>query len=50
MKPYGSAKIFINKKQLKSNNLYLCIQHLEPNCKYKIEHKDEDSAKLKIGE
>ena len=49
MQPYGPVQLFINKKQLE-NNLFLCVQCLEPNCKYSIELKYENTAKLKIGE
>ena len=49
IQPYGTVQLFINKIQLESK-LYLCVQCLEPNCKYNIELAYEETAKLKIGE
>ena len=49
MQPYGPVQLFVNKKQLE-NKLYLCVQCLEPNCKYNIDLSNEETAKLKIGE
>ena len=49
MQPYRPVNLFINKKELE-NNLYLCIQCLEPNCEYFFDLKYDNSAKLKLGE